>query len=260
MFDNIVICPWKYGQTKDGVDVGAVEIRNIINKTLMDSNIIDITQDDMNNETYNKNIFDISSKLNGNRLTIGGDHSIGVGTVLSSLQQNPDTCVIWIDAHPDINTMVTSSTKNIHGMPLSFLTGLENAWCWVNSMPILKFQNLHYFGIRDCDEFEVKLIKKQNIHVFHNVNEIIHMMKLDTYQNFHISFDVDSLDPSAMPSTGTRSDLGIELGEIEYLFNYIKSQNKNVNLDIVEYNPLIGTYEEKKTSKQNIEKLINILL
>ena len=62
-----------------------------------------------------------------------------------------------------------------------------------------------------------------------------------------------------MSSTGTRSDLGIALEEILYLFKYIKSQNKSINLDIVEYNPLIGNNKEKVISKNTIDKLINTL-
>jgi arginase len=264
MFDNIVICPWQHGQRRNGVDNGAYEIKNLIQEhyinTNTNTNIVDITQNDTNTEVYNKKIFDICSLQYGSRLTIGGDHSIGVGSVLSSLQHNPDTCVIWIDAHPDINTMITSSSKNVHGMPLSFLTGLENSWKWVNNKPILKFNNLCYFGIRDCDDFEINLIKRKNIHVFTNVDDITQTMKLHKFKNFHISFDVDSLDPMYMPSTGTRSDNGVELEEIEYLFNYIKTQNKNVNVDIVEYNPLIGSDEEKQISKQTINRLLKSIL
>ena len=176
MFKQIVVCPWKYGQKKDGVDIGAFEIENILKSKCINENFthIDYSKD---NETYNHTIFDICSTLDGNRLTIGGDHSIGVGSVLSSIYLNKDTCVIWIDAHPDINTYNTSFSKNVHGMPVSFLTGLENAWSWVNDKPILKFENLYYFGIRDCDEFETNTIKNHNISVFRNITDIINLME-----------------------------------------------------------------------------------
>ena len=53
--------------------------------------------------------------------TIGGDHSIAIGSVAGSLDfYKNDLSVIWIDAHADINTYEASETKNLHGMPLSF--------------------------------------------------------------------------------------------------------------------------------------------
>ncbi len=47
-----------------------------------------------------------------------------------------------IDAHPDINTLNSSLTKHIHGMPLAFLTGIENSWEWTKDLPKLNFQDL----------------------------------------------------------------------------------------------------------------------
>jgi arginase len=60
-------------------------------------------------------------------LTLGGDHSIGIGSISGILTSRPDTAVIWIDAHADINTPNCSSSKNIHGMVLSYLMNLEQA-------------------------------------------------------------------------------------------------------------------------------------
>ena len=53
-------------------------------------------------------------------LTLGGDHSIGVGTVHGHLKAQPETSLLWVDAHADINTPATSNSGNAHGMPLSF--------------------------------------------------------------------------------------------------------------------------------------------
>ena len=73
-------------------------------------------------------------------VTLGGDHSIGLGTLAGSLQHNPDTVVLWVkcsfallfhtwcsstyvsfevDAHADINTPSSSTSGNMHGMPVS---------------------------------------------------------------------------------------------------------------------------------------------
>ena len=57
-------------------------------------------------------------------VTLGGDHSVGLGTVAGSLQHDPDTVVLWVDAHADINTLETSTTGNMHGMPVRMV-----GWC-----------------------------------------------------------------------------------------------------------------------------------
>lgn len=54
-------------------------------------------------------------------LTLGGDHSVGLATVTGSLLANPDTCVLWVDAHADLNTPDISDTGHMHGMPIGFL-------------------------------------------------------------------------------------------------------------------------------------------
>jgi len=92
-------------------------------------------------------------------ITLGGDHSIAVGTLQGILRAHPSSVVFWIDAHADINTPVTSPSGNAHGMPLAFLLGLINAstipgFEWVQ--PLLSPSRLVYIGLRDLDEGEKK--------------------------------------------------------------------------------------------------------
>ena len=68
----------------------------------------------------------------------GGDHSEAISTILAVLN-NPSYLekkvgVIWIDAHADINTYEASKSKNYHGMPLSFICGLDSKLSWVNPL------------------------------------------------------------------------------------------------------------------------------
>jgi arginase len=60
-------------------------------------------------------------------VTLGGDHSIGLGTLLGHLRHDPEVCVLWVDAHPDLNTPERSHSGNGHGMPLGLsLTELQH--------------------------------------------------------------------------------------------------------------------------------------
>jgi arginase len=65
-------------------------------------------------------------------LTLGGDHSIAIGTVSGTARAirerlGREIAVIWVDAHADINTPELSLSGNVHGMPVAFLTGLASA-------------------------------------------------------------------------------------------------------------------------------------
>ena len=55
-------------------------------------------------------------------LTLGGDHSISIGTLAGMLSNYPDLGVIWVDAHADLNTPEISGSGNMHGMPVGLCT------------------------------------------------------------------------------------------------------------------------------------------
>lgn len=104
---------------------------------------------------------------------------------------------------------------NIHGMPVSFLLGLGNKieeFSWVE--PRLRPERIVYIGLRDVDAGEKRILKENNIKAFsmHEVDKYgigkVVEMALDHVNPkrdlpIHLSFDVDALDPSVAPSTGT---------------------------------------------------------
>ncbi|CAN0524048.1 unnamed protein product, partial [Scytosiphon promiscuus] len=103
-------------------------------------------------------------------LTLGGDHSIALGTLAGVLRARPDTRVLWVDAHADINSPKGSPSGNMHGMPLSFIMGLSDPSTvrgleWLcnggeegSGTPILKPERLAYVGLRDIDVYERKVL------------------------------------------------------------------------------------------------------
>ena len=54
-------------------------------------------------------------------LTTGLPHSLAIGSVAGHAQQRPDLCLIWVDAHADVNTPTTSPSGNLHGQSVAFL-------------------------------------------------------------------------------------------------------------------------------------------
>merc|ERR1719151_556045 len=96
-------------------------------------------------------------------VTLGGDHSIGLGTLAGSLQHNPNTVVLWVDAHADINTPASSTSGNMHGMPVSFhLPSLSSDLTpWID--PLLSPQRIAYLGLRDVDPPEQSVLESLGI-------------------------------------------------------------------------------------------------
>ncbi|KAF2005899.1 Ureohydrolase [Amniculicola lignicola CBS 123094] len=109
-------------------------------------------------------------------LTLGGDHSIGIGTVSGTARAirerlGREIAVIWVDAHADLNTPETSESGNIHGMPVAFLTGLatekqKDIFGWLEPHHLLSTKKLVYIGLRDIDKGEKVLLRQHGIKAF----------------------------------------------------------------------------------------------
>lgn len=109
-------------------------------------------------------------------LTLGGDHSIAIGTVSGTARAirerlNREMAVIWVDAHADFNTPETSESGNIHGMPMAFLTGVasdknEDTFGWLRPDNLVNTRKLVYIGLRDIDRGEKMLLREHGIKAF----------------------------------------------------------------------------------------------
>ena len=136
----------------------------------------------------------------------------------------PDVKVIWLDAHADINIPLTSPSGNIHGMPVAGLMGLapKEAWKipWLNQS--LTPDRIVYFGLRDVDPDEVQTIRTHEIENYSS--EYIHKKGLERIfpsiskrwknQKVHLSLDIDALDHSLVPATGTPVGKGLTLKQV----------------------------------------------
>lgn len=198
----------------------------------------------------------VKTAADNNRLpiTIGGDHSIGSGTLSGMLDHNPDTCILWIDAHADINTPKTTDSGNLHGCPVSFVMGLDKdsypeELKWIPHK--LKPNRIAYIGLRDVDAGEKKILKDNNIKAFsmHHVDKYgigkVLDMAIDAINPgrknpIHLSYDVDAIDPSFVPATGTRVEGGLTLREGLYIAEAVAETGLLSSLDIVETNPLLA--------------------
>ncbi|ORX52738.1 arginase [Hesseltinella vesiculosa] len=188
-------------------------------------------------------------------LTLGGDHSVALATVSGVFAAHPNACLLWIDAHADINTPEATESGNVHGCPLSFLTGLSQGhpeFAWVK--PILDLGRLAYIGLRDIDNFEKKTLREHNIMALsmHHVDKwgigkcvemCLDRINPNRDLPIHLSFDVDALDPTVAPSTGTPVRGGLTFREGHYICEALAETGLLVAADIMEVNPSLESDE-----------------
>ncbi|XP_018400681.1 PREDICTED: arginase, hepatic [Cyphomyrmex costatus] len=294
---GIIGVPFDKGQKKEGVAHGPETIRaaNLVDKLKM----LELDIQDYGDVRYNiNNINDVknmshlshvascmsnlSEKIrqvlrDGRQvLTIGGDHSLGIGTIDGHVKEKKDVAVIWVDAHADLNTNKTSESGNVHGMPVALLTKeLADYWPYLPGMdwqmPILSIKNVAYIGLRSIDSYERLIIEKFDITAYgmedierYGIHDVIHMAldRIDSHnsRSLHVSFDIDALDPLEAPSTGTPVRGGLSLREAVHIMEEISRTNRLNAIDLVEVNPHIGNKQDVKMTVQAAIHIIQAAL
>jgi arginase len=184
-------------------------------------------------------------------LILGGDHSINIGTMPGlRLLNNGKTGMIWVDAHADFNTPETTTSGNIHGMPLAVNTGRgDKKLTNIGPAPNVMEENTVIIGARDIDRLEADLLKESRLHVFtmsdidekgfSKVAKKAIEIATKNVDFLHVSFDIDALDPKEAPGTGTPVQGGLTYREAHLLMEKIHKTNKLSSMEIVEVNPTL---------------------
>jgi len=199
-------------------------------------------------------------------LIIGGDHSTAVGTWagVKKALKSTSFALVWMDAHMDAHTLLSSPTGNLHGMPVSILTNngedaLQNTY---PSDHFVKGEDLYFFGSRDFEVEEEDLLCRMGSNVFKMnarenksaaVNVFKEMMEEinGKYDYFGITLDMDLFDPFHVPGVNSPSPNGMLPEDILEILSKIKIKNKLIGFEICEFNPFKDT--EHKTEKLLIE-------
>ncbi len=158
---------------------------------------------------------------------LGGEHSVSIGIIKAFAEKYSNLTVVQLDAHADLRPHYEGSKYN-HA-------------CAVHEAS--KTCNLIQVGIRSMDISECEFLNKEKCYFAHQIHNKTDWMEKSINQmsdNVYITIDLDVLDPSIMPSTGTPEPGGMDWYTI---INYLKMifDNKNiVGFDIVELAPKEG--------------------
>jgi agmatinase len=181
-----------------------------------------------------------SDILNTGKLcaTLGGDHSTPLG-LIRALGEIYNYGILQIDAHMDLRNAYEGFTYS-------------HASIMYNALKATGVSGLVQVGIRDFAEEEVKFIESasKKVSVFYDsdiskrlfngntwadvVSEIISKLP----EHVYVSFDIDGLDPSLCPNTGTPVPGGLSFNQVDYLLDsLVRSGKKIIGFDVSEVNP-----------------------
>src|SRR5688500_18736813 len=143
-----------------------------------------------------KHFKEIISNNNPDKITtIGGDCAIEIIPIsYLNKKYQEDLCIIYIDAHADLNTPESSPSKAFHGMPLRTLLGDGNEEFIGLLFSRLKPEQICYVGLRELDEPESKYIMQHNITTIKDCQFVFVQNKIKNFRNVYIHLDLDVLD------------------------------------------------------------------
>ncbi|HTD33931.1 MAG TPA: arginase [Candidatus Elarobacter sp.] len=191
-------------------------------------------------------------------LVLGGDHSIAMGTIAGVARaRGKAPGVIWVDAHGDINTPLTSPSGNVHGMPVHFALQ-EHA---------VDPSRMVFIGLRDVDEGEKRVIRELGVKAFTmadvdrrgmaNVVDEALTIVAEGESSVHVSFDMDGVDPQEAPGVGTPVRGGLTYRESHVLMEGVAQSGTLGSLEITEINPILDS--ENRTAILAVELILSAL-
>lgn len=279
---SIIGVPMDLGQSRRGVDMGpsamryagAMERLERLGYRIQDLGDIPIIKHDRKSSDQVSNLKNLQQVVEANQkladmvdkeiskgyfpLIFGGDHSIAIGSLAGISKHYEKLGVIWYDAHVDLNTVETSPSGNIHGMPLAASLGLGNEELTTigGYTPKIESENIVIIGARSLDPGERELIENKGIKVFtmHKIDRI-GMPKVmeeaiaylqDRTDGVHLSLDVDGLDPSEAPGVGTPVIGGMTYRESHLAMEMLAEAEIITSAEFVEVNPILD--EKNKTA------------
>ena len=207
-------------------------------------------------------------------LVLGGEHSLaagsqaGVGSAYRALGLEAPG-LIWFDAHADSNSMETTPSGNLHGMPLAALMGLpvpafascigrdgtrdpKRVVCVAQrDIDSGEHENLDRLGVRvfDCNE-----IRRRGIDAV-MAEAIVRACGRDG--RYSMSFDLDSLDPRVCPGVDCPVNDGLSLDEVRVAMAMVADHGGLIELDVVEVNPSRDI--ESRTAAIAVEAALTML-
>lgn len=203
---------------------------------------------------------------------MGGDHALSAGSVpgVAKAMAQADTplFVLWLDAHPDLHTLDSTTSGNLHGTPVAYLTGHEGfEGVYPDLAVAVPPENVCMIGLRSVDPAERARLRDGGITV-HDMRALDENGVVAPLRSFiervrqaggriHVSLDVDFLDPSIAPAVGTTVPGGATFREAHLIMEMLCDSGLVCALDLVELNPYLD--ERGRTARLMVDLAASML-
>lgn len=169
---------------------------------------------------------------------VGGDHSTPLGFFRAQAKRHKKFGILHIDAHLDLR-------KAYEGFTYSHASILYN------TLPLKQVERVLSVGIRDfCEqENEVLVAEGDRVRVVRSADVRRQQYEGITWreqcdaiidalpEKVHVTFDIDGLDPTLCPNTGTPVPGGFQFEEATYLLSRLAARRTVIGFDLVEVSP-----------------------
>ena len=208
---------------------------------------------------WNRAVLEASTReLDAGRMPVvlGGDHCLAIGSIAAVAahcrKAGKKLRILWLDAHTDFNTSDITPSGNVHGMPVACLCGIGPRVLTGlgGHVPEIEPAQVRQIGIRSVDQEEKRLVKQHGLDIYDmryidevGMKQVMEeaLAGMDDNTHLHVSFDVDMLDPSIAPGTGTKVPGGVNYREGQLIMEMIADSGRMGSLDVVEVNPILDT-------------------
>ncbi len=175
---------------------------------------------------------------------IGGEHLVSLGTVRAAYKKYEDIHLIQFDAHTDLR-------RDYLGAELSHASVIRRCYDFLGD------GRIHQFGIRSGERWEFEWAKKHSdLHKF-NLSKLEERLKELKGKRVYLTIDLDVLDPSVFPGTGTPEAGGISFLELLEGILLVSEYTDIVACDVNELSPI---YDQSGASTATACKVIRELL
>jgi arginase len=201
----------------------------------------------------------------GMPIVMGGDHSLALGSVSGAAafaaRQDRPLFLLWLDAHSDFHTPLTTTSGNLHGTPVAYIAGRDGFEDFPPFPKPVPAERICLYGIRSVDPAEHAALLKHDIAindmrvldergVVAPLREFLDQVR-EMGGMLHVSLDVDFLDPSIAPAVGTTVPGGTTFREAHLVMELLHESALVTSLDLVELNPFLD--ERGRTAKLMVE-------
>lgn len=204
-------------------------------------------------------------------IVMGGDHSLALGSVAGAAvharQVGRPLFLLWLDAHSDFHTPLTTTSGNLHGTPVAYIAGRDGFDAFPAFPAPLPPENICLYGIRSVDPAEHAALLTHDIAIndMRVLDErgIVAPLRefLDLVRQaggmLHVSLDVDFLDPSIAPAVGTTVPGGTTFREAHLVMELLHESCLVTSLDLVELNPFLD--ERGKTARLMVDLVASLM-